>query len=147
MYEEAMRGREENEWKPQLKETLNCTERKHTWTHTVLPSVKDAIAGKVLLKPKLNEQRQIACYKDRLSGEGYVQKAGVDYFETLGPATASHDLLLIVQKFVSVYSHVHHTDIPTSFMIREIYSEMNVRWNSKCYKSLNDLNHSQHLLA
>jgi hypothetical protein len=62
-------------------EELNSINRNNTWELTELPASKKAIDVKWIFKLKLKPNGEIAKQKARLVARGFMQKAGMDYFE------------------------------------------------------------------
>ena len=71
----------EKVWKDVMIEELDAINRNHTWELTKLPTNKKAIDMKWVFKLKLKPNGEISKHKTRLVARGFMQKAGIDYFE------------------------------------------------------------------
>lgn len=81
---------------------------------------KDAILCKVVIKRKWMHQDVVLATGWVLSQNWYVQKDGAKYEKTMEPVIPSDGLFLIVGKFTSVGGRVHHAEIFTAFLNRDI---------------------------
>lgn len=68
-----------------------------------------------VFKRKIDEHGNIGPYKTSLVANGYFQKSGVDYDNSLAPVVWFDVLLLLVGRFFAIGWHVHHADILTDF--------------------------------
>ena len=67
-----------------------------TWELVDSPQGKDAIGVKWVYKVKCNADGSVQQYKARLVVKGYVQKYGIDYFETFSPVARFETVRMIL---------------------------------------------------
>ena len=112
-YEEAC-GKEE--WENSMQEEITAIEKNNTWELTDLPPGKKVIGVKWVYKVKYNDDGSIQRYKARLVVKGYVQKYGIDYFETFSPVARFE----IVRMFLALAAHnkwkVFQFDVKSAFL-------------------------------
>lgn len=88
----------------------------------------------IIFKHKLDEQGNIGRYKARLVAKGYVQKDCIDYDKTFATVFSFDVLLLLMEEFVSIGFHVHHDDISSTFLNKDIDCELFVNCDGENYK-------------
>jgi hypothetical protein len=66
-------------------------------------------------------------YKARLVAKSYVQQAGVDFEEVFAPVARMESVHLILALAVDEGWEVHHMDVKTVFLNRELAEEVYVQ--------------------
>lgn len=66
----------------------------------------------------------------RLGTKGYVQKDGLDYYETFEPAVSFDVIHLIVGKLVSLGTYVQYASSSPAFLNADVDVELCVKWYS-----------------
>ena len=89
-----------------------------------LPAGVKPIGLKWVFKIKRNADGSISKYKARLVAKGYVQKHGVDYDEVSAPVARIETICLIIALAASNGWEVHHLDVKTAFLHRELKEEV-----------------------
>ena len=97
-------------------EKLNSINRNNTWKLTVLPANKKAIDVKWIFKLKLKPNGEVAKHKARLVARGFMQKAGMDYFEVYAPVARLETVRLIVAITCGSNWPMHHLDVKSAFL-------------------------------
>ena len=77
-YEEAVSGREAEQWKSAIKEELQAMNKSNVWTIVKRTSDMNVIGSKWVFKKKRNEVGEVVRYKARLVAKGYNQQYGID---------------------------------------------------------------------
>lgn len=74
-------------WQKAMDEELTALAENKTWTVVPLPPGKHAVGSRWVFKIKFNSDESIDRHKARLVAQGFTQKFGVEYKETLAPVT------------------------------------------------------------
>lgn len=77
--EEALSGRDKDEWKKAIDEELGILHQMGTWELANLPEGRNPIGCKWVFTKKRNAERKVIKFKARLVAQGFSQKPGIDY--------------------------------------------------------------------
>ncbi|KAG8490934.1 hypothetical protein CXB51_014700 [Gossypium anomalum] len=80
VFEEAVKSKE---WRDTMDDEMEALERKKTWELVDLPNGKETVGLKWIFKTKLQADGSIQKHKARLVAQGYMQREGLDFQETL----------------------------------------------------------------
>lgn len=127
---EAMESSDPEPWRPSITKELKSIEDRTTWTKVAMPAGKTAISFKILFNRKLYKLRTVAHHKARLVAKGFFQKESIEYEKIFRPVVPSKLLLLYVGECMFESLHVHHADISTTFLNRNIYCEFLASWDN-----------------
>jgi len=97
-------------------EELNAINRNNTWELTKLPASKKAIDVKWIFKLKLKPNDEVTKHKARLVAWGFMQKAGMDYFEVYAPIERLETVRLIVAITCGRNGPMYHLDVKSTFL-------------------------------
>jgi len=97
-------------------EELNSINKNNTWELTELPASKKAIDVKWIFKLKLKSNGKVAKHKARLVAWGFMQKAGMDYFEVFAPVARLETVGLIVVIACGRNWPMYHLDVKYAFL-------------------------------
>jgi hypothetical protein len=106
----------EDVWKNAMIEELNSINRNNTWELIELPASKKPIDVKRIFKLKLKPNGEVAKHKARLVARGFMQKAGMDYFEVYAPIVRLETVRLIVTIACGRNWPMHHLDVKSAFL-------------------------------
>lgn len=112
-YEEAC-GKEE--WEKSMQEEMTAVEKNHTWELVNLPQRKEASGVKWVYKVKCNADGSVQRYKGRLVAKGYVQKHGIDFFETFSHVARFETIRLILALIAHMKWKVFQFDVKSAFL-------------------------------
>ena len=123
-YEEAC-GKKE--WEMSMKEEIASIEKNDTWELVELPKEKDAIGVKWIYKVKYHPDGRVQKHKARLVAKGYVQKYGIDYFETYSPVARIETVRLLLAIAAQMKWQVFQFDVKSAFLngplVEDVYVE------------------------
>ncbi|GBM76253.1 Retrovirus-related Pol polyprotein from transposon TNT 1-94 [Araneus ventricosus] len=111
---------EQQNWKAALDEEMESMKENDVWDLEELPMDRKAISCRWVLWKKRDGK-----YKERLVARGFMQKDGVDYFETFSPVISMPALRLLLIIMLNENSHVLVLDVKTAFL--------NVKLNETIY--------------
>ena len=99
----------------------------HTWESADLPPGNNPLGSKWIFKRKMKPDGTIDKYKARLVVKGYIQKEGLDYFDTYSPITRITSIRMSITLATVHDLKIHQMDIKTTFLNgkleEEIYNE------------------------
>jgi len=81
-----------------------------------LPASKKPIDVKWIFKLKLRPNGEVTKHKARLVARGFMQKAGMDYFEVYAPVIRLETVRLIVAIACGRNWPMHHLDVKSIFL-------------------------------
>jgi hypothetical protein len=103
-----------------MKEEMKSILDNKTWTLEVLHQGHKAIGLKWVYKLKRNEEGEMVKHKARLVAKGYVQRQGVNFEEVFAPVARLESVRLLLAIVGHFSCQVHHMDIKSAFLNREI---------------------------
>ena len=80
-YDEAISGKEGNQWKQAMDEEMENLKTMGTWVRTNLPKERAVVGCKWVYLRKRDEYGTITKYKARLVAQGFSQKPGTNYLD------------------------------------------------------------------
>ena len=104
-----------------MSEEMEAIEDNLTWRLTSLPPGHRAIGLKWVYKVKKDAHGEVLKHKARLVAKGYVQQHGIDYDEVFTPVAR-----LMLALAASAGWQVHHMDVKSAFLNRELEEEVYV---------------------
>nr|GFC61123.1 ribonuclease H-like domain, reverse transcriptase, RNA-dependent DNA polymerase [Tanacetum cinerariifolium]GFC61134.1 ribonuclease H-like domain, reverse transcriptase, RNA-dependent DNA polymerase [Tanacetum cinerariifolium] len=105
---------------------LDSINKNNTWTLTILPPNQKAIGLKWVFKTKRDAKGNIIKYKARLVAKGYVQEQGIDFDEVFAPVARIETVRLILALAAYHGWQVHHLDVKSAFLHRDLKEEVYV---------------------
>ncbi|GBN32084.1 Retrovirus-related Pol polyprotein from transposon TNT 1-94 [Araneus ventricosus] len=106
---------EQQNWKAALDEEMESMKENDVWDLEELPMDRKAISCRWVLRKKRDGK-----YKARLVARGFMQKEGVDYFETFSPVISMPALRLLLIIMLNENSNVLVLDVKTAFLNCEL---------------------------
>jgi len=122
--EEALKGKDAEEWRKALLSEMESIAENETWELVALPEGRKAITSKWLFKIKTGADGGIERYKCRLVAKGYQQKEGVDYKEVFAPVVKATTLRILLAAAANKGWLVEQTDVKTAFLYGEVEEEI-----------------------
>jgi hypothetical protein len=114
-YKEA-EGKEE--WENAMKEEIFAIETNEAWVLVDLPQGKDVVGVKWVYKVKYNANGSVQKFKARRVAKGYVQKYGVDYFDTFSPVARFETIKIVLAVATQMKWSVLQFDVKFAFLNR-----------------------------
>jgi hypothetical protein len=109
-----------------MKEEIDSIRENRTGELTELPPGHRAIGLKWVYKIKKDEARVVLKYKARLVAKDYVQQVGVYFEEVFAPVARMESIRLVLALATDKGWDVHHMDVKTTFLNRELTEEVYV---------------------
>lgn len=121
---QALAGPDSSHWFGAMQSEYASLIANRTWSLVPLPSNRNTISCKWILRRKLNSDGTIARYKARLVARGFSQVEGLDYNETFSPVLrmASFRILLALATYLNF--EIHHLDVQTAFLHGDLPEEI-----------------------
>lgn len=113
-------------WINACKDEIVSIEKNDTWELVDLRLGVKPIGLKWVFKIKRKADRSISKFKARLVVKAYVQRHGVDYDEVFAPVARIETIRLIIALAASKGWEIHHLDVKTAFLHRELKEEVYV---------------------
>ncbi|GJZ35330.1 zinc finger, CCHC-type containing protein [Tanacetum coccineum] len=121
-YDEAMQSRDAAFWKEAIDDEIGSIMENNTWVLSDLPHGCKPLGCKWIYKRKMKVD--IDKFKARLVIQGFIQKEGIDYFDTY--ATVAHittiRLLLALAAIQNLV--IHQMDVKTAFLNGDLDEEV-----------------------
>ncbi|GBO22093.1 Retrovirus-related Pol polyprotein from transposon TNT 1-94 [Araneus ventricosus] len=106
---------EQQNWKAALDEEMESMKENEVWDLEELPMDRKAISCRWVLRKKRDGK-----YKARLVARGFMQKEGVDYFETFSPVISMPALRLLLIIMLNENPNVLVLYVETAFLNGEL---------------------------
>jgi hypothetical protein len=87
-----------------------------TWRHVPRPPGVNVVSGRWLWKSKYNVDGTLSKHKARWVAQGYNQKPGVDYDETLSPVVKQGTIRTVLSIAASRQWPIHQLDVKNAFL-------------------------------
>jgi hypothetical protein len=107
-----------------MKIELKDLETQNTWSLVTRPKDRKVLKGKWVYKTKLNPDNSINKYKARWVIKGFLQRPGLDYFETFANTVKPIGFRLLFAIAAYLDWEIYQWDIKSAFPNAEIDSEI-----------------------
>nr|GEZ39199.1 retrotransposon protein, putative, Ty1-copia subclass [Tanacetum cinerariifolium] len=120
----SMSSRDAPLWKEAINDETDSILGNQTWKLAELPKGVKPIGSKWVFKKKLNPDGSISAFKARLVTKGYIQREGLNYFDTYAPVTriSSIKTLIAISAIKDLY--IHQMDVKTAFLNGYLHEEV-----------------------
>lgn len=130
-WKEAMASPQAAEWQAACDKEMAGCEAMHVWDlveRSSVPKHQVVVPVKWVFKVKVDETGAIQTYKARLTPKGFLQREGVNYFETFA-ATGKYKSMRLGLALTALFDHeLDQLDVPQAFlnadMEEEVYMEL-----------------------
>lgn len=116
IYESAIASRDSDKWKNAMYEEITALQENETWTLEELPKGQRAIGCKWVYCTKTDSNGNITCYKARLVARGFVQRQGIDYFDTFAPVVRYESIRMLLAIAAKEDYEIAQFDVKTAFL-------------------------------
>lgn len=123
-YEEALNGKDAQDWKEAMNEEMDSLLQNKTWILTELPPNKQALPNRWVFKIKRKANGEIDRYKARLVVKGYCQKYNIDYKEVFSPVVRFESFRSILSVATKEGLKLAQFDIKTAFLYGSLKEEI-----------------------
>ena len=113
-------------WRAAMQKEIDSVVHNQTWELVDLPHGYRPIGLKWVYKLKKNEAREVVKHKARLVTRGFVQRAGIDFYEVFAPVARMESVRLLLALAAQEGWQVHHMDVKSAFLNRDLKEEVYV---------------------
>ena len=123
-FEEAMKSNDSAFWKEVVNDEMNSIMGNKTWKLVDLPLGSKPIGCEWIFKKKMKVDGTIDMFKARLVVKGFIQKEGIDYFDTYAPVARISTIRVLIA-LASIYKlQIHQMNVKTAFLNGELEKEI-----------------------
>ena len=123
-FEVAMKSNDSAFWKEAVNDEMDSIMRNKTWKLVDLPPGSKPIGCKWIFKKKMKVGETIDKFKARLVVKGFIQKEGIDYFDTYAYVARISTIRVLIA-LASIYKlQIHQMDVKTAFLNGELEEEI-----------------------
>lgn len=122
-YKEALGSREANKWREAIRSELSSHQENETWTLVKREARMNTVDSKWVFRIK-NEDDGNRRFKARLCARGFLQKKGVDFFETFSPVVRYDSLRVLLAIVASRDLELAQFDVQTAFLYGGLEEEI-----------------------
>ncbi|KAG8482677.1 hypothetical protein CXB51_024156 [Gossypium anomalum] len=112
------------EWALAAQQEFDALIRNQTWDLVPLPTNKRAVGCKWVFKLKRHADGTIARYKGRLVVKGYLQEAGIDFYETFSLVVKPTTIRVVLTLTVKFGWHLKKLDVDNAFLNGDLFEEI-----------------------
>lgn len=123
-YNDVSNFEDEAEWRKAIDSELNSLMKNETWI--VVPSPKNVklISSRWIFKKKPDADGNLTVYKARLVAKGFMQREGLDYFDTYAPVARLPTIRLLLSIGIKFNLYIDHMDVCTAFLNGDLSEEV-----------------------
>ncbi|XP_075111769.1 uncharacterized protein LOC142181952 [Nicotiana tabacum] len=123
-FQEAMSSRDAAFWKEAIDDEMDSIISNNTWVLVDLPLGSKPIGCNWVFRRKYNTDGSVQTFKARLVAKGFIQKEGIDYFDTYAPVAriTSIRVLLSLDSIYDLY--VYQMDVKMAFLDGNLSEEI-----------------------
>ncbi|KAG8499008.1 hypothetical protein CXB51_005388 [Gossypium anomalum] len=111
-------------WTAAAQAEYNALLSNGTWDLVPLPEGHRAVGCKWIFRIKRHADGSVARYKGRLVVKGYLQEAGVDFWETFSPVVKPTTIRVVLALAVSFGWALRQVDINNAFLNGDLHEEI-----------------------
>lgn len=124
LYEDAISGKDAENWKRAIDEELKAHKVNNTWIYQRLPKDKKTIESKWVFKIKHSTFGDSYRYKARLCAKGFTQKQGIDYHEIFSPVARYDSIRVMLAIAAKQNLEIAQFDVKTAFLNGDLSEEI-----------------------
>lgn len=123
-FDDAMDCEQGAQWKVSADDELGALDVNNTWKLWLLPPGRKALKTKWVFKVKRDENGRPVKKKSRLTIKGYVQRHGVDYWETFSPVAKLISVRLFFSLVAQLDLNIFQLDVNNAFLNADLKEEI-----------------------
>ena len=123
-YAEAVTCAEAKKWVDSIADEYAALEANNTWELAVLPDKFKPLDSKWVFRLKMLSARKIDRHKSRLTIKGFIQRHGVDYWETFSPVAKLISLRVFFALAAHLDMHLFQMDVNNAFLNADLKEEI-----------------------
>ena len=107
-----------------MEEEMKCLADNGTWVLIDLPHDRKTIKCRWVYITKHDTKGNVTCLWSCLITKGFFQTKGIDYEETFAPVARLNSLQLLLMIAVLLDLDIHHIDIKSAYLNRDLDEEI-----------------------
>lgn len=123
-FEQAILGKEKDEWQKAMKSELQSLRDNNTWKEVNLPKGCKALPCKWVYRVKTNPDGSVDRFKARLVVKGFSQREGIDFDQTFSPVTRLATVRSVLGVAASENMKLAQFDVSTAFLYGELEEDI-----------------------
>ena len=126
-FQEAMKSVDAEKWMASMQKEIDSCESRRTWIKVVaadLPKGTNILKCKWVYKLKTDSNDTVTEYKSRLTPKGFMQKEGVDYFESFA-RTGMYKTMRLGLALAALWDYeLDQLDVPSAFLWADLHEDV-----------------------
>ena len=123
-FTEAANSKDADLWEKAMDDEMKSHAENGTWILTERPKDRKPLSCKWVYKIKNLDGGGPRKYKARLVVKGFLQKYGIDYYETFAPVARMSSIRIILAISVQRKMFIHQMDVKTAFLNGDLQEEI-----------------------
>ena len=123
-YKNMMKTKEVKQWIKSTRSELMSLLKNKTFSIQKIPPNANLVDTKWIFKLKLTKNRTIDKFKSRLCAKGFLQEAGLDFFESYAPVCRMESVRAMLALTIQFNLILHQMDVETAFLQADLHEEI-----------------------
>lgn len=127
-YKEAVSSSEKNEWSKAIRAEFKAHERNGTWTKVKRRAGMKLLKTKWVFAKKFNELGELLRLKARLVALGFLQKYGVDFFETYAAVANMSSIRMFLSSCTALGLVIEQLGVDTAYLNADLEEDVYIEF-------------------
>nr|CAH7736890.1 unnamed protein product [Callosobruchus chinensis] len=114
--QEAITGRDADEWQSAMADEVACILKNNTWELTERPSNQHVVGSRIVLRNKYRPDGIVERRKARLVAQGFSQKPGMHFNETFAPVARLSSIRLVTALAAHENMDIQQLDVTCAYL-------------------------------